>query len=163
MKILISACLLGHRVRWNSSHKKSESLESWALLNGLELIPVCPEHELFGTPRAPIRLMHDENKTKAIMKKKDVMEMLDDKCAKIHDAHPEAIGFIGLSRSPTCGISVGVKNLGRTIKGSMHKTTSIPTVEYNQLKNKNCRQQFLKRLKKHYEYICTRQGSGIGG
>ena len=163
MKVLVSACLLGQRVRWNSAHKKAESLERWAQSNGLELIPVCPEHELFGTPRAPIRLIHIEDATKAMMKKIDVMEMLDAKCLEIQAAHPEAVGFIGISRSPTCGISVGVKNLGRTIKGSMHKTTSLPTVEYNQLKNENCRQQFLRRLKKSHEHICSRRKSRTGG
>ena len=161
MKVLVSACLLGQRVRWNSSHKKAETLESWALSNGIELIPVCPENDLFGTPRPPIRLAHIANETKAIMKGKDVLSLLDTKCIEIQAAHPEAVGFIGISRSPTCGISVGVKNLGRTIKGSMHKTTSLPTVEYNQLKNEISRQQFLRRLHKSHEHICIRQGSGI--
>jgi len=161
LKVLVSACLLGQRVRWNASHKKAETLESWALSNGIELIPVCPEHALFGTPRAPIRLAYIENETKAIMKGNDVLSLLDEKCTEIQAAHPEAVGFIGISRSPTCGISVGVKNLGRTIKGSMHKTTSLPTVEYNQLKKESSRQQFLRRLQKSYEYICTRQRSEI--
>ena len=163
MKVLVSACLLGQRVRWNASHKKAETLESWALSNGIELIPVCPENELFGTPRPPIRLAHIENETKAVMKGRDVLSLLDEKCIEIQAAHPEAVGFIGISRSPTCGISVGVKNLGRTIKGSMHKTTSLPTVEYNQLKNENSRQQFLRRLHKSHEYICSRQESSTSG
>ncbi len=162
MKVLVSACLLGQRVRWNSSHKKAETLESWALSNGIKLIPVCPENELFGTPRAPIRLTHIQGETKAMMKGKNVMSLLDEKSAEIQAAHPEAVGFIGISRSPTCGISVGVKNLGRTIKGSMHKTTSLPTVEYNQLKSKNCREQFLRRLIKSHEHICTGQRPDSG-
>ncbi len=159
MKVLVSACLLGQKVRWNGAHKKAETLESWALSNSIELIPVCPEHDLFGTPRAPIRLIHINDETRAIMKGENVLKSLDTKCIEIQAAHPEAVGFIGISRSPTCGISAGVKNLGRTIKGSMHKTTSLPTVEYNQLKSENSRQQFLRRLQKSHEYICTRQGS----
>ena len=162
MKVLVSACLLGQKVRWNASHKKAETLEEWALKNGLELIPICPENELFGTPRPPIRLSDVDGQTRAIMKGEDVMDLLDTKCVEIQAAHPEAVGFIGISRSPTCGISVGVKNLGRTIKGSMHKTTSLPTVEYNQLKSKNCREQFLRRLNKSYEHICTGQRSDSG-
>ncbi len=160
MKVLVSACLLGENVRWNGANKKVETLSSWALKNGVDLIPICPENDLFGTPRAPIRLVHIEGETRALMKGKNVLADLDLRCEEIYKEHPDVVGFIGISRSPSCGISVGVKNLGRTIKGSMHKTTEVPTVEYNQLRNDKGKQDFLKRVTKAHEYICSRQRSG---
>ena len=83
------------------------------------------------------------------MKGQDVMVALDEKCQEIFDRYPGAVGFIGISRSPSCGISVGVKNLGKTIKGSMHKVSKIATIEINQLKNQQQRDTFLSRLKRH--------------
>tara|TARA_Y100000592_G_scaffold97344_1_gene167886 strand:- start:1371 stop:1862 length:492 start_codon:yes stop_codon:yes gene_type:complete len=157
MKVLVSACVLGQNVRWNGTNKLSFSIKEWACSNGITLIPVCPEDELFGTPRPPIRLIHIDDTNMAMMKGKDVSSILQKKCSEIYERNPDIVGFIGISRSPSCGISVGVKNLGRVVKGSMHKTTQVPTVEYNQLRNEKGRQQFLRRLKKFYEHICTGQ------
>ena len=157
MKVLISACVFGHNVRWNGANKKADRIIRWANENGIQLVPICPEDELFGTPRPPIRLIQIEDATKAMMKGRDVADSLEAKCDEIYERHKDALGFIGIARSPSCGISVGVKNLGRVVKGSMHKTTQVPTVEYNQLRNEKGRQQFLRRLKKFYEHICTGQ------
>ena len=148
MKILISSCLLGNAVRWNGAQKLNEKLLSWCGENGIELIPVCPENELYGTPRSPIRLTQIEDKTCAMMNGKDILDELDKKCSEIYDRHPDADGFIGISRSPSCGINVGVKGLGRTIKGSMHKVSKIPTTETSQIKHENAKRIFLKRIEK---------------
>ena len=148
MNVLISSCLLGNKVRWNGMHKLNKKIMSWADSNGITLVPVCPENELFGTPRPPIKLIQIEKKTCAFFKKKDIMQLLDDKAREIYGRYPDAVGFIGISKSPSCGISVGVKNLGRTIKGSMHKVVGLPTVEVNQLRSEHGREQFLRRIKK---------------
>ena len=153
---------MGNNVRWNGTNKKAQDLKDWAKKNSIDLIPVCPEDELFGTPRSPIRLMQVEDRTVADMKGVDVMASLDSKCTDIFTRYPDAAGFIGISRSPSCGISVGVKFLGRTIKGSMHKTTSIPTVEYNQIRNDKGKHDFLRRVVKAHEHICSRQESSNG-
>ena len=79
MKILVSSCVLGNNVRWNGSNKNSDSLNSWARENSIELVPVCPEDALFGTPRPPIRLIHVEGTTRFKMKDKDVKVELYEK------------------------------------------------------------------------------------
>lgn len=159
MKILVSSCVMGNNVRWNGSNKKATDLIQWALENNITLVPVCPEDLLFGTPRRPIRLIYENDKMIAEMGNQDVLPVLNDKCKEIYDCHSDAAGFIGIARSPNCGINVGVKNLGRTTKGSMHKTTSIPTVEYNQIRSDKGKQEFLRRVVKAYEHIRIRQGS----
>lgn len=144
---------MGEKVRWNGAHKLRQNLLSWADENGIELVSACPENELFGTPRSTIKLVYIEDRIVAQMGSKRVEESLKNKCSEIHDRHSDACGFIGISGSPSCGISVGVKGLGKVTKGMMHKTTEKPTVEYSQMKTEFQRQTFLKRLRKYNEHI----------
>ena len=146
MKVLISSCLLGNKVRWNKQDKLDCDLLEWANKSGIELVPVCPENELLGTPRDKIRLIQIGDNTCAQYKGVDIMNKLDDKCTTIFQRNPDIVGFIGIHGSPSCGISVGVKNLGRVVKGSMHKLSPVPTVESNALSNRNNREVFLTRL-----------------
>ena len=135
-------------MRWNGLNKKSESIIKWAESVGLELQPVCPENEIFGTPRPPIRLIELYGKVQARMKGEDIIDILDEKCHEIFNRHKDAVAFIGISKSTSCGINVGVKNLGRTVQGSMHKATKIVTTEINQLKKHTQRDIFLSRIYK---------------
>ena len=57
MKVLVSSCLLGNQVRWNKQGKLSSHVIEWAKQNNIQLIAVCPEDELLGTPRDKIRLI----------------------------------------------------------------------------------------------------------
>ena len=146
MKVLISACLLGHKVRWNKQDKLKENLVAWAEESGIELVPVCPENELLGTPRGKIRLAQIDGQVRADYRGEDISHLLRDKCSEILGRHSGAVGFIGIHGSPTCGMGVGVKNLGTVIKGFMHQEAGIPTVESNALKNENNKEVFLRRI-----------------
>ena len=148
MKVLISACLLGKNVRWNATNKKDEDLIGWAEREGIQLISVCPENSVLGTPRPPIKLEKINETIIAHAKNLDVFKELTQECENISLEHPDAVGFIGIAGSPTCGISVGVRNLGRTIKGFLHQALSFPTTEINQLRSENNRKIFIERIKK---------------
>ena len=152
MKVLISSCVYGNAVRWNGTNKIHQELVDWADRVGIKLVPVCPEHELFGTPRKPIRLQHVDGKVVASMGTDDVYQKLTSKAQEIHSRHPDAVGFIGIARSPSCGIAVGVRKLGRTIKAPMHAVASFPTAEINSLKNSRNRVLFLDRVVKYYSH-----------
>ena len=59
IKIGISACLIGQKVRYDNTHKRDafiiDSLGRYA-----ELVPICPETECgFGVPRETMRLVQD--------------------------------------------------------------------------------------------------------
>ena len=57
VRLGISACLLGERVRYDGGHKRDAFLVD-ALANHVEWVPVCPEVELgLGVPRDAIRLV----------------------------------------------------------------------------------------------------------
>ena len=149
MKILNSSCLMGEKVRWNGAQKLNEDLISWCRENGIELIPVCPEDELFGTPRSTINLVQIEDKTESVMGSEIITEVLREKSIEIFERNPEAVGFIGMFGSPSCGISIGVKKAGKFSKGMMHKVSKVPTDDSRQMKNPSRRDIFLERVKKY--------------
>ena len=149
MKILVSACVMGSDVRWNGANKNCDSVKSWAAQHGFELVPVCPEDFLFGTPRRPIRMIHQSEKTAALMGENDVLPVLSDYCRDLHKNHSDAAGFIGVSNSPTCGIAVGVKNLGKVVKGQMHYHAEMPTTEVSQMQSEKNRDMFYRRVMKY--------------
>ena len=88
---------------------------------GLELVPVCPEHELFGTPRRSIRLEEYDGNVRALMGQEDVTDKLKDKASQVRSRHKDVVGFIGIAKSPTCSHSAGVHKAGRFVKGAMHE------------------------------------------
>lgn len=107
MKIAVSACLLGEKIRFDGGHKRdpfiTDSLGQFA-----EFIPFCPEHLAFGTPRTSVRLVSigDEihvqnNKTSA-----DVTDMLREKSAfELSKLETNPLcGIIFKSKSPSCGL-----------------------------------------------------------
>lgn len=146
-KVLISACIVGMNVRWNGANKHNKDVQQWALENGIELIPVCPENELFGTPRPPIKVLSVSGEVKFKMPSVYVCDLLEDKSKEIYGRYMDASGFIGISGSPSCGKSVGVKGTGEMTRGFMHITTQLPTVEIGNLKSEACRAAFLRKLR----------------
>ena len=114
-----------------------------------ELVPVCPEDELFGTPRSTIRLRAVDGEIKAFAGKKEIYSQLQEKSQEIASRYRNVVGFIGISRSPTCGLSAGVKDLGRTIKAPMHQSLDCPTTEISYMNTEGNRQIFLERVRKY--------------
>ena len=149
MKILISACVFGENVRWNATNRSSDEVKQWADSNGYELVPVCPENELFGTPRKSIRLRQKEDEGWAIMGGKNVYPQLQDKCKELAIRFDDVVGFIGIANSPSCGLSAGVKDRGSTMKAPMHQALKCPTTEISSLKSKKNQETFLRRIRKY--------------
>lgn len=58
MKIMVSACLIGENCKYNGKNNKNDKV--LALLEGNEVIPICPE--VMGglpTPRVPAEVVRD--------------------------------------------------------------------------------------------------------
>ena len=149
MKILISACVFGENVRWNNTNRHNKEIIQWAKDSGFELIPVCPEHELFGTPRASIRLRQKDDEVLAIMGKENVYSKLKEKCEELSKRYEDVVGFIGISNSPSCGLSVGVRDRGSTMKAPMHQSLGCPTTEISSMMSRQNQETFLRRVKKY--------------
>jgi uncharacterized protein YbbK (DUF523 family) len=103
MRIGVSACLLGQRVRWDGDHKRDGFLCD-ELAPRVEFVPVCPEVELgLGTPRPPIRL----EGRRLVMPSRglDLTESMRDFAARrVAALEKEGLsGYVLKSGSPSCG------------------------------------------------------------
>ncbi|MBQ7596707.1 MAG: DUF523 domain-containing protein [Clostridia bacterium] len=103
MKIMVSACLVGQRCKYNGGDNYSEKLADF--LSGHEVIPVCPETEGgLSVPRSPCEIVNG-----AVMNSDG--ENVDDafrcgaaKCVRL--AKEKGVGLAVLqSRSPSCGVN----------------------------------------------------------
>lgn len=121
--VAISACLLGHPVRYDGNHKRQplivEQLQPW-----FEWLPLCPEMAAgLGTPRPPVQLVGIEGQPLALGvddDRLDVTPALDAACKQLITqlrAEPRLGGVIVQSRSPSCGLgSTPLHNVNREPK-----------------------------------------------
>lgn len=66
IRILVSSCLLGARVRYDGGHKRDAFLVE-TLGNFVEYVPVCPESECgLSTPRESMRLVGDPSSPRLV-------------------------------------------------------------------------------------------------
>lgn len=101
MKIGVSACLLGHNVRYNGSNKRNDEIIQ--LLENHEVVCVCPEAAAgLPIPHPPIEILNEE-----------VIDC-DGRCytssiikgvQKAYAYSKDCDFFILKAKSPTCGVS----------------------------------------------------------
>lgn len=99
MKIALSACLAGDKVRYDGTDKLNE--EIMKLLEGHEVVRICPEFSAgFAIPHPPI-----ERKDGKIVDEKlnDYTAMLKEGCLKEYERIRDCDLLILKSRSPSCG------------------------------------------------------------
>lgn len=64
IRIGVSSCLLGAKVRFDGGHKRCDFLVD-TLGSFVEFVPVCPEVEIgLGVPRETLRLVRDGELTR---------------------------------------------------------------------------------------------------
>lgn len=111
IRIGISACLLGHPVRYDGRHKRS-SLCTETLGKHFQLTPICPEEAIgLGTPRPPIRLVGERTSPRAVGVENsslDVTDALSQLGLRTAVQKKDICGFIFMQKSPSCGMQ-GVK------------------------------------------------------
>lgn len=111
-KIAVSACLLGHRVRYDGREKK-HSLIVDSFLNKfsdkVELVPFCPEVAIgLSVPRAKIQVVKDAGEQIRVVgvedHRLDVTQPLKSYAELFLQQNPDIRGFIVKSKSPSCGL-----------------------------------------------------------
>lgn len=109
IKIGISACVLGEKVRFDSGHKISKFVTK-ELSPYFEFVSVCPEVGMgMPVPRPTIRLISNEERI-ALVETKDATKdhtdaMLDYSRAKVAElTDAQLCGYIVCAKSPTCGM-----------------------------------------------------------
>lgn len=107
MKIAVSACLLGEKIRFDGGHKH-ERFVTDELGKFAKFVPFCPEHIAFGTPRPTIRLLKNES-TLYVQSNKDQSDLT----ARLRETSEQELtkitkeplcGIIFKSKSPSCGM-----------------------------------------------------------
>ena len=91
IKIGVSACLLGKKVRFDGGHKRSRFITD-SLASYFEFVAFCPEVAIgMGTPRQPIRLVGDGR-------------------------NPQALGV----KTPELNVSQPLRSYGKKVAGDIH-------------------------------------------
>jgi len=159
IKIGISACLIGARVRYDGSHKLDRCITD-ILGEYFTFVPVCPEvgcglptpreaMQLEGDPAAP-RLM-------TLQSRVDKTEQMLEYCAsKAGELEQEGLcGFIFKERSPSCGFSAvplhghgssETLTIGLFAKKIACNFPLIPLVEAERLNDPAIREDFIKSV-----------------
>lgn len=107
IRLGISSCLLGQKVRFDGDHKLDHFLHD-TLGQFFEWVPVCPEVAIgLGVPRPPIRLVGSASAPRAVGVKDATMDVTDKLAAygkqQAHKLH-KLSGYVFKSRSPSCGL-----------------------------------------------------------
>ena len=108
IRLGISSCLLGERVRYDGAHKLDRDIVQ-DLGRHVEFVPVCPEVAIgLGVPRPPIRLVGAGARPRARVlddTARDVTGALATFGARRARALRDISGYILKSRSPSCGLT----------------------------------------------------------
>ena len=157
IRLGISSCLLGQRVRYDGKHKRDAYIAG-ILARDFEFVPVCPEVAIgLGVPRAPIELVGVASAPRALGVEDaalDVTRPLAAHGRRMARALPDISGYIFKSRSPSCGIAkVPVRGSGQRTGASgiyaaafMAARPLLPVEDEDRLKDAQVRENFIQRV-----------------
>jgi len=107
MRVGVSACLLGARVRFDGGHKRNRYVDE-VLRDYFEFVPFCPEVAVgLGTPRQPIRLVGPQQAPRVVGTRDpqiDVTDALHGYGREVARQHADLCGMIVKQGSPSCGM-----------------------------------------------------------
>jgi uncharacterized protein YbbK (DUF523 family) len=164
VKLGVSACLLGERVRYDGQHQRHDWLVD-VLGPLVTWVPVCPELELgLGVPRPPIELVRDPARFELRLidtgSGRDLSaDMRAFAAARVAGLAAQGIaGYVLKSKSPSCGVA-GVKvfagpgesaftRSGRGLFAAalLERLPDLPVIEDHELDDPCARDQFVTRV-----------------
>lgn len=173
IKIGISACLVGKRVRYDSKDSQDPYIVN-TIGRYVKFVPVCPESEAgFGIPREPMILFGSVKNPRLL--KRDTKEDATKKLItwalkKIEELKRERIlGYIFKSKSPSCGkhkVKIYTKEGSVVRKGSgifksifEKELPFVPILDEEEFQNQDMRDDFFVSvflIKRWYER-CSRR------
>lgn len=175
MKIGISKCLLGEKVRFDGQHKLDRFLcnELGAYVNWVAL---CPELECgMSIPREALRLIGDNADTARLFTNKHFLDkteqMLSYTFRKLDELEKENLrGFIFKAKSPTSGMQ-GVKiytedgipskrGSGIFAREFMKRFPNIPVEDEGRLHDPGLRENFIEKIYIYDRWLTYRETDG---
>lgn len=160
IRIGISSCLLGQKVRFDGGHKRNRYLTD-VLGQWLTWVPACPELEIgLGVPRPTIRLERADSETRLIEPKGglDLTNTMQTYAAeKVGQLKKlELDGFILKKDSPSCGMErvrvygkggVPSRNgIGVFARVLMQRWPNLPVEEEGRLNDSVLRERFIAHV-----------------
>jgi uncharacterized protein YbgA (DUF1722 family)/uncharacterized protein YbbK (DUF523 family) len=162
IRIGISSCLLGRKVRYDGGHKRDEFLVD-TFGRFVEWVPVCPELEMgLGVPREPIRLVAGSGRSETRLV--GVKSGTDHTAAmgsyskrRLDELEPlDLCGYVLKKDSPSCGLMrVKVWNRhgmaaksgrGLFAEALVERFPHLPVEEEGRLSDPRLRENFIERV-----------------
>ena len=159
LRLGVSACLLGARVRFDGGHKRNRFIIE-ELGAHFEFVPFCPEVAIgMGTPRPSIRLVGEVQAPRAIASRNDgldVTEALQEYSTTTARQLDGFCGFVFKKDSPSCGME-RVKVYGDTgmpqrngsgifARAVQEANPLLPVEEEGRLNDPGLRENFVSRV-----------------
>lgn len=166
IRVGVSACLLGQRVRYDGGHKADPFIID-TLGRYFSWVPVCPEMEIgLGTPREPIRLEGDVTAPRLIatVSGRDLTGPMQDFAAQRLPQLAELglHGYILKKNSPSCGMqevrvsgpSGRSRRSGRGLfaQALMARLPLLPVAEEGHLQDPGMRAHFVERVYAYHSW-----------
>ncbi len=159
IRIGISTCLLGRKVRFDGGHKHDRYLTD-TLGQHFEFVPVCPEVEVgLSTPRPSLRLERHGDQVRLMMPKtgqdltKDMQSWAKARTAGL--AKENLSGYILKLNSPSCGLKVRTYTPkgtpaksapGRYAEILAERFPNLPIIEEGPLHDPGLRENWIERV-----------------
>lgn len=164
IKIGISSCLLGEKVRFDAGHKRNSYINN-VLAQYFDFTSFCPEMSIgLGVPRQTIRLVIRNDELRCIGNKDedlDVTEKLYQSAEDQRHWHTDLSGYILKKDSPSCGmerVRVYKKDMperngsGLYAKRLMENFPHLPVEEEGRLGDAILRENFIQRVFIYYRW-----------
>jgi uncharacterized protein YbgA (DUF1722 family)/uncharacterized protein YbbK (DUF523 family) len=170
IRLGVSACLLGARVRFDGGHKRNRFLIE-ELGTHFEFVSFCPEVAIgLGTPRPSIRLVGDVQAPRAVSSKGDGLDVTD--ALRVYSANTAQrldglCGFVFKKDSPSCGME-RVKVYGDSgmaqrdgtgifAQAVQQANPLLPVEEEGRLNDPGLRENFVSRVYVYARWQALRQ------
>lgn len=155
LKIGISSCLLGNKVRYDGEHQYNGQIVDM-LSQEFELIPFCPEMEIgLGVPRDKIQLVERNHQIVCL----DELSHTINYTEKLSNCCDEQLtwlngiqGYIFKTKSPSCGLTkvktdhqglIRPDGQGIFAKRLLQLLPDLPTIEEDQFQDSIMQKEFL--------------------
>lgn len=160
IRILVSSCLLGERVRYDGGHKRDAFLVE-TLGHFVEYVPVCPESECgLPTPRESMRLVGDPSSPRLVTARTGVdhtERMLRWTREKLKELELlDLCGYICKKDSPSSGMErvkvygesrvPETSGAGMFTRAFMERLPLVPVEEEGRLQDPVLREMFIERV-----------------
>lgn len=161
IKIGVSSCLIGEKVRWNGDHKQNHYVRE-VLANYFEYVSICPEMEVgMGVPRETVALYGNLEESRMISKKtqtdwtQPMQKYIKSRLNTL--THDNFCGYIFKSKSPSCGLGrvpvyseFGSHNVrhgpGMFAQAFTNKFPLVPTEDEGRLNDPRIRENFIVKV-----------------